>query len=253
MIMNNPFSLIGKSILITGASSGIGRGIAIECSKMGARLIINGRNAERLKETFDMLEGKDHIAIIADLSKQEEIERLVKDVPEINGCVHSAGIPKIAAVKFIDRMLLDDILNINTVAPILLTSLLLKKKKLQKKSSIVFISSISGVCVANTGESSYSATKGAISGFVKGAAFELAAQGTRVNSINPGLVPTRILELSNTVFSEDLLKDRMYGRYPLKRVGTPEDIAYGAIYLLSDASSWVTGVNLIIDGGYTLA
>ena len=251
--MNNPFSLIGKSILITGASSGIGRGIAIECSKMGARLIINGRNAERLKETFDMLEGKDHIAIIADLSKQEEIERLVKDVPEINGCVHSAGIPKIAAVKFIDRMLLDDILNINTVAPILLTSLLLKKKKLQKKSSIVFISSISGVCVANTGESSYSATKGAISGFVKGAAFELAAQGTRVNSINPGLVPTRILELSNTVFSEDQLKDRMYGRYPLKRVGTPEDIAYGAIYLLSDASSWVTGVNLIIDGGYTLA
>lgn len=251
--MDNPFSLIGKSILITGASSGIGRGIAIECSKMGARLIINGRNAERLKETLDMLEGKDHLAIIADLSKQEEIERLVEEVPEINGCVHGAGIPKIAAVKFIDRMLLDDILNINTVAPILLTSLLLKKKKLRKKSSIVFISSISGVCVANTGESPYSATKGAISGFVKGAAFELAAQGTRVNSINPGLVPTRILELSNTVFSEDQLKDTMYGRYPLKRVGTPEDIAYGAIYLLSDASSWVTGVNLIIDGGYTLA
>lgn len=251
--MNNPFSLIGKSILVTGASSGIGRGIAIECSKMGARLIITARNPERLKETLDMLEGKDHITIIADLSKQEDIGCLVEDIPEINGCVHCAGIPKIVAVKFIDRILLDDIFNINTVAPILLTSLLLKKKKLQKKSSVVFISSISGVCVAHTGVSPYSATKGAISGFVKGAAFELAAQGTRVNSINPGLVPTRILELSNTVFSEEQLKDTMFGLYPLKRLGTPEDIAYGAIYLLSDASSWVTGINLIIDGGYTLA
>jgi NAD(P)-dependent dehydrogenase (short-subunit alcohol dehydrogenase family) len=250
--MFNPFSLNGKTILITGASSGIGRGIAIECSKMGAKLIISGRNTERLAETFNSLEGDGHIIIQADLSIQADIDRLVDETPVLNGCVHSAGIPKIATVKFINRGLLEDILNINTVAPILLTSLLIKKKKLQKKASIVFISSISGVCVANTGESSYSATKGAISGFVKGAAFELAAQGTRVNSINPGLVPTRILELSNSVFSEEQLKDTMYGRYPLKRVGTPEDIAYGAIYLLSDASSWVTGVNLIVDGGYTL-
>jgi len=250
--MNNPFSLEGKTILITGASSGIGRGIAIECSKMGAKVIINGRNRERLDETFASLNGDNHLIIEADLSKQEEIERLVSEIPEINGCVHSAGIPKISSVKYIDRELMEDILNINTVAPILLTSLLVRRKKFQKGSSIVFISSISGVFVANTGESPYSATKGAIAGFVKGAALELAAQGTRVNSINPGLVPTRILELSNTVFSEEQLKDTMYRRYPLKRVGTPEDIAYGAIYLLSDASSWTTGINLIIDGGYTL-
>jgi NAD(P)-dependent dehydrogenase (short-subunit alcohol dehydrogenase family) len=250
--MNNPFSLDGKTVLVTGASSGIGRGIAIECSKMGAKLVISGRNLERLNETLTDLEGEGHIAIQADLSKQKEIERLVEETPALNGCVHSAGIPKICPVKFIDRMTIEDILNVNTVAPILLTSLLLKKKKLQKKSSIVFISSISGVYIANTGESPYSATKGAISGFVKSAAFELAAQSTRVNSINPGLVPTRILELSNTVFSEEQLKKTMYGRYPLKRVGTPEDIAYGAIYLLSDASSWVTGINLVIDGGYIL-
>jgi NAD(P)-dependent dehydrogenase (short-subunit alcohol dehydrogenase family) len=250
--MFNPFSLNGKTILVTGASSGIGRGVAIACSKMGATLILSGRDTERLDETCKSLEGAGHIIIQADLSRQADIDRLVYETPPLNGCVHSAGIPKIATVKFINRELIEDILNINTVAPILLTSLLIKKKKLQKKSSIVFISSISGVCVANTGESSYSATKGAISGFVKGAAFELAAQGTRVNSINPGLVPTRILELSNSVFSEEQLKDTMYGRYPLKRVGTPEDIAYGVIYLLSDASSWVTGINLIVDGGYTL-
>ena len=106
--------------------------------------------------------------------------------------------------------------------------------------------------MANVGEAPYSTTKGGLSGFTKGAAYELAAQGTRVNTICPALVPTSILGLSNEMFSEQQLKDTMYGRYPLKRVGTPEDIANGAIYLLSDASSWVTGINLIIDGGYTL-
>lgn len=251
--MYNPFSLEGKTILVTGASSGIGRGIAVECSKMGARIVANGRDIERLNGTMSLLEGKGHISITADLSKQEEIERIVSETPFLNGCVHSAGIPKMCAVKYINRETIEDILNVNTVAPILLTSLLVKKKKLLKRSSIVFISSISGVCVANTGESPYSATKGAIAGFTKGAAFELAAQGTRVNSINPALVPTRILELSNSVFSEEQLKETVSGRYPLKRLGTPEDIANGAIYLLSDASSWVTGINLIIDGGYTLA
>ena len=143
-------------------------------------------------------------------------------------------------------------MNVNAFGPILLTSQLLRKKKLQKKSSIVLIASISGVCMANTGEGPYAATKAALAGYTKTAAFELAAQGTRVNTICPGLVPTEILTLSNEMFSEDQLKETMYGRYPLKRVGTPEDIANGAIYLLSDASSWVTGINLVIDGGYTV-
>lgn len=250
--MYNPFSLEGKTVLVTGASSGIGRGIAVECSKMGAKVVINGRNQERLQKTFDQLEGEGHIQIVADLSKQEDIERLANEVPELNGFVNSAGIPKICPVKRIDRQTLEEIMNVNAFGPILLTSQLLRKKKLQKKSSIVLIASISGVCMANTGEGSYAATKAALAGYTKTAAFELAAQGTRVNTICPGLVPTEILTLSNEMFSEDQLKETMYGRYPLKRVGTPEDIANGAIYLLSDASSWVTGINLVIDGGYTV-
>lgn len=250
--MYNPFSLKGKTVLVTGASSGIGRGIAVECSKMGAKVVINGRNKERLQETFDQLEGEGHIQIVADLSKQEDIERLSNEVPELNGFVNSAGIPKICPVKRIDRQTLEEIMNVNTFGPILLTSQLLRKKKLQKKSSIVLIASISGVCMANTGEGPYAATKAALAGYTKTAAFELAAQGTRVNTICPGLVPTEILTLSNEMFSENQLKETMYGRYPLKRVGTPEDIANGAIYLLSDASSWVTGINLVIDGGYTV-
>lgn len=250
--MYNPFSLEGKIVLVTGASSGIGRGIAVECSKMGATVVINGRNKERLQKTFDQLEGEGHIQIVADLSIQEDIERLANEVPELNGFVNSAGIPKICPVKRIDRQTLEEIMNVNAFGPILLTSQLLRKKKLQKKSSIVLIASISGVCMANTGEGPYAATKAALAGYTKTAAFELAAQGTRVNTICPGLVPTEILTLSNEMFSEDQLKETMYGRYPLKRVGTPEDIANGAIYLLSDASSWVTGINLVIDGGYTV-
>lgn len=250
--MYNPFSLEGKTVLVTGASSGIGRGIAVECSKMGAKVVINGRNKERLQKTFDQLEGEEHIQIVADLSIQEDIERLANEVPELNGFVNSAGIPKICPVKRIDRQTLEEIMNVNAFGPILLTSQLLRKKKLQKKSSIVLIASISGVCMANTGEGPYAATKAALAGYTKTAAFELAAQGTRVNTICPGLVPTEILTLSNEMFSEDQLKETMYGRYPLKRVGTPEDIANGAIYLLSDASSWVTGINLVIDGGYTV-
>ena len=250
--MYNPFSLEGKTVLVTGASSGIGRGIAVECSKMGAKVVINGRNKERLQKTFDQLEGEGHIQIVADLSIQDDIERLANEVPELNGFVNSAGIPKICPVKRIDRQTLEEIMNVNAFGPILLTSQLLRKKKLQKKSSIVLIASISGVCMANTGEGPYAATKAALAGYTKTAAFELAAQGTRVNTICPGLVPTEILTLSNEMFSEDQLKETMYGRYPLRRVGTPEDIANGAIYLLSDASSWVTGINLVIDGGYTV-
>lgn len=250
--MYNPFSLEGKTVLVTGASSGIGRGIAVECSKMGAKVVINGRNQERLQKTFDQLEGEGHSQIVADLSRQEDIERLADKVPVLNGFVNSAGIPKICPVKRIDRQTLEEIMNVNAFGPILLTSQLLRKKKLQKKSSIVLIASISGVCMANTGEGPYAATKAALAGYTKTAAFELAAQGTRVNTICPGLVPTEILTLSNEMFSEDQLKETMYGRYPLKRVGTPEDIANGAIYLLSDASSWVTGINLVIDGGYTV-
>lgn len=250
--MYNPFSLEGKSILVTGASSGIGRGIAIECSKMGATLVLNGRNEERLKLTLSQLEGEGHVVIPADLSTQDGIDKLVNDCPSINGFVHSAGIPKICSVKHIDRSLIEEIVNVNEISPILLTSALLKKKKIQKKSSIVYIASISGVCVSNVGEAPYSTTKGGLSGFTKGAAFELAAQGTRVNTICPGLVPTEILTLSNEMFSEEQLKETTQGKYPLKRYGKVEDIAHGAIYLLSDASTWVTGINLVIDGGYTL-
>jgi len=249
--MYNPFSLEGKTILVTGASSGIGRGIAVECSKMGAKVVITGRNVERLNETFQLLSGQENQQIIANFSDDKQIEDLVEQCPSLDGCVNNAGIPKLMTVKFIRKESLNDIIRINTIAPILLTSLLVKKKKIIKGASIVFISSISGINISTIGESSYSASKGAINGFVKGAALDLAAQNIRVNSVNPGLIETEILKLAGELFSKDQLNDKLK-QYPLKRIGQPEDVAYAVIYLLSDASSWITGTNIVIDGGFTL-
>ena len=250
--MMDPFSLEGKKILVTGSSSGIGRGIAVECSKMGAQLILNGRDVNRLDETLRMLEGGGHQIIEADISKQEEIERLVAEVPVLDGCVLCAGIPQVCPVKYFKRHDIEDIFNVNAVAPIMITSGLLKKKKITRGSSIVLIEAIVGVFVGSKGDVSYNASKAALNGFLKGAALVLAGQGIRVNAINPGLIPTNILDLNNKMFEENQLTSNLEGNYPLKRLGKPEDIAYGAIYLLSDASSWVTGTNLVIDGGFIL-
>lgn len=248
----NPFSLEGKTILVTGASSGIGRGIATECSKMGAKVILNGRNTGRLQETLDKMEGEGHQIIAADIAKQEEIDRLVAELPLLDGCVLCAGIPQVCPVKHFKRQDIEDIFSVNTFAPIMITSSLVKKKKLHKGSSVVLIESVSGIFVGTKGDVSYNASKAALNGFMKGSALELAGQGIRINAINPGLVPTNILNLTNEMFAETHHTDIMVDSYPLKRYGTPEDIAYGAIYLLSDASLWVTGTNLVIDGGYLL-
>ena len=250
--MMNAFSLKGKTILVTGASSGIGRGIAVECSKMGAQIILNGRDENRLNETLGMMEGEGHQVLVADISKQEELDRIVAEVPVLDGCVLCAGIPQVCPVKHFKRNDIEEIFNVNTIAPMMITSGLLKKKKIRKGSSIVLIEAIAGVFVGSKGDVSYNASKAALNGFLKGSALELAGQGIRVNAINPGLVPTNILALNNEKMGDNHLEEMMMDRYPLKRFGKPEDIAYGAIYLLSDASSWVTGTNLVIDGGYIL-
>ena len=219
---------------------------------MGANVVITGRNKQRLNETYLSLNGNNHIQIIADLSNNDDLNSLVEQCPQLDGFVSNAGIPKLMIVKFIQKESLEEIMGINTIAPILLTSALIKRKKVIKGGSIVFISSISGVNISTLGESSYSASKGAIHGFVKGAAIDLASQKIRVNSINPGLIQTDILKLAGEMFSEEQINDKLK-QYPLKRIGQPEDVAYATIYLLSDAASWVTGTSIVIDGGFTLA
>jgi NAD(P)-dependent dehydrogenase (short-subunit alcohol dehydrogenase family) len=246
--MNNPYSLEGKTILVTGASSGIGRCTAIECSKMGARLVITGRNAARLEETFGLLHGNGHISIVADMTSYDDIVRIVEEVPVLDGLSNNAGITKVVMVKHVQATDLNNILNTNTISPILLTQLLVKKGKLNKGASIVFTSSLSGNYCVHYGESMYAASKGAISGFAKGAALDLSRSRIRVNSVCPGIVKTNIF--NGVLTDEELEAKQQY--FPLKRFGEPSDVAYAIIYFLSDASCWVTGAELKIDGGYTL-
>lgn len=247
--MYNPFSLKNKTVLVTGASSGIGKAIAIECSKMGAQVVITGRNEQRLQETYKLLEGLQPAYIVADLTKKEDIETLVNQIDSLNGLVNCAGLTIPKPFKFLQEEDIQQVMTVNFNAPLLLTQLLVKKKKLQKTSSIVFISSISGTKVSYIGNSIYSASKGAINGICKGLALELASQQIRVNTITPGMVETNIVS-GGEVTQEQMEADKQ--KYPLKRYGKPEEVAYAVVYLLSDASSWVTGSNLLIDGGYTL-
>lgn len=247
--MNNPFSLEGKTILITGASSGIGRAAAIECSKMGAKVIITARNAERLQETLSQLEGEGHQMIFCDLSDSNAINEMVDQLPEINALVNNAGYTKLLPINFINRDDFQSILDVNTVAPIMLLQRLLKKKKLAKNSSVVFTSSMAGLGSSSVANGMYTASKGALSAFIRCAALELAPRGIRVNAVCPAMVNTSIMDSGSV--SEEQLKEDMK-KYPLGRYGEPNDVAYAMIYLLSDASSWVTGTNMVIDGGITL-
>lgn len=246
----NPFSLEGKTILVTGASSGIGQTTAVECSKMGAKVIITARNEERLKETISRMEGDGHSYIVADLSSEENILSLVEQLPVINGCVNNAGYNIMQLVPFIKYESIENIMNVNLFAPIYLTHSLIKNKKISKDSSIVFTSSISGKGVCSLGNSLYSATKGGLSAFMRNAALDLASKKIRCNAVLPGMVETPLKEGKSTITEEQWEANRQL--YPLKRFGSPEDIAFAIIYLLSDASAWVTGSEFVIDGGRSL-
>lgn len=244
----NPFSLKGRTILITGASSGIGQACAVETSKLGANVIACGRDQERLEQTLHLLEGKEHATFEGDLLEQDIIDRLVGDVPRLDGVVLSAGKGLTMPFLFCDREKFDDIFNIDFFSPIQLLRQLVKKKKINKGGSVVVMASIAGVGRHSVGNSVYGSAKAALQSMVRYAALELAPMNIRVNSVCPGMVNTPFI-YRGTLTEEQLKMDM--ATYPLKRYGEPEDIAHGVAYLLSDASSWMTGTSLVIDGGIT--
>lgn len=244
-----PFSLECKTILITGASSGIGRAMAIACAEAGATLVITGRNSERLTETLLLLNGDGHSMCVADLTKEDDLSALVAFVPKLDGFVSNAGIATPLMLQFVEKADVDETLTINAISVIHLTRILLQEKKLNKAASVVFTSSINGNRCAYIGSTLYAASKAMLTGFMKATALELAPKGIRVNSIEPGMIETDLLKDGN-VSQEELEKDRL--KYPLKRYGKPEEVAWAAVYLLSDATKWMTGSSLLMDGGYTL-
>lgn len=248
----NPYSLSGKTILVTGAGSGIGRATSVECSKLGARLVLADIDGPGLAETLAMLAQPEleHLAFTVDLCDEEAIADMAGKLPVLDGVSNNAGITKLVPVQFIGADDFERIHKVNLLAPILLTKYLVKKKKIARGGSIVFTASAAGVYRVSVGNAIYATTKCGVDAYMRTAALELARKGIRCNSVNPGMVETPLIKRGQ-VTDEQHEKDKE--NYPLGRYGKPEDVAFATIYLLSDASCWMTGTALKIDGGMTLS
>ena len=252
--MNNPFTLHGKNIIVTGASSGIGRQCAITCSRMGARLVLIARNQERLEETLSMLDGNGHLVYSYDLTELEGLKDFVADIVKetgpINGLVNCAGISSTLPFKPIKPEKLEEFFKTNVFATIELTRQVLNVKNVNKDgASVIFLASVMG-CVGENAKSLYSMTKGALLSGCRSLAIEYAPKKIRVNSISPGVVETTINK--NQPYLADPEKRKITESLHPLGLGTTEDIANACVFLLSDASRWITGQNLIVDGGYTI-
>lgn len=245
--MSTPFHLHGKLILVTGASSGIGRQVAISVSKMGGNCVLTGRNEAALQETLSQLEGNGHQILAADLSDAKSRDEFLADVPAVDGLAHCAGNVKAFPIKFLDQKHIDEMMKLNFEAPVLLIAGMLRGKKINKNASLVFLSSISSQFPPKGG-SMYGSSKAALESFVKTLAQEVVPQGIRANSISPGMVRTPLYDRAEEAVSKEHMDKHMAG-YPLG-AGDPEDVANAVIYLLSPASRWVTGINIILDGGF---
>ena len=245
--MYNPFSLEGKVVLVTGASSGIGRAIAIECSKSGATVYLTARNEERLKETLSSMKPGPHKFITADLTNQQDVANLAEAVEKLDGIVLNSGINDKSIVKKLNNEFISRMMDTNFSGPAMLIQSLLKNKKINKTASIVFMSSVSAF-YPSVSNALYAASKAAVNQFAKVLALEVLTLKARVNCIQPAFVETEMLKK----YTLDNVIDEIRAKYPLGRFAKPEEIAYATIYYLSDASQLVTGTSLIIDGGYTL-
>jgi NAD(P)-dependent dehydrogenase (short-subunit alcohol dehydrogenase family) len=250
---SNPFSLENKTILITGASSGIGRSCAVECSKAGAIVYAFGRNSKRLNETISVLKNPAmHKAVEVELTDYDSVEecmkQLEKDDVRFNGAIHSAGISVTLPLRAFSPEKIDEYVSVNVTAAINLCKWITRRKMLPESgSSIVFLSSVMG-SVGESGKFIYGLTKGAIDAATRSLAVELASKNIRINSIAPGVVETPMSKKSVYSRTEETAS-RIENLHPLG-LGKPEDVAYAAIYLLSEASRWVTGTSLVVDGGY---
>lgn len=248
----HPFNLSGKTVLVTGASSGIGRATAIEVAQRGAHVVITGRDECRLQQTFSDLAGAGHFMFCGDLTDHRFIETLVTDCGKLDGLVHCAGILFLHPVKFITQSEISQMFCVNYNAPVLLTSALLAKKKLNPGASVVFMSSVSGTQKAFYGGALYGSTKAALEAFSKTLALEQAPKKIRSNCIAAALVKTPITERYMSGAGTEEMNAAYAKQYPLG-LGEPEDVAHAILYLLSDASRWVTGTVMVLDGGHLIA
>ena len=238
----NPYSLAGKTVLVTGASSGIGRATAIECSRLGATIVATGRDEARLGETMAALTGENHVSILADLTKAEDVAKLVSELPQIDGFVCNAGITRRRPVSYVKEEELREVFETNTFVAFTLTKGIMKAKKMNRGGSMVFLSSMAARQVT-PGNAMYAASKAAVESFARSCAQEYAPMQIRANAILPGMVETP-MNKQGTLSAEAIERDKQ--NYLMKRYGKPEEIAWAVIYLLSDASAWTSGTSMVV-------
>lgn len=251
--MTNPLQLVGRTILVTGASSGIGRATAVLLSELGARVILSGRNVERLEETASAMQPCGHLVRPFDLGNPEGIAEwlsgIVSETGPLNGLAHCAGITSLLPLRVLTLKHAAEVMRINYDSALALTMAFSKKRAHQPGSSIVLIASVAGF-VGLAGSAAYTASKGALIGFAKSAALELAQGGIRVNCVAPAYVRTDMYDQNLKVLTPEQLDQRVAAMQPLG-LGTPLDVAHAIVFLLADTGRWITGSVLAVDGGYT--
>lgn len=247
--MNNPFAIAGKTLLITGATSGIGRATAITCAGLGAHVVAVGRNQERLSRLMQELEGDGHIAINADLTEEAQVQMLIEKCPAIDGIACCAGVANMNPFTFVTAEEMERVFKVNCFAPVLLVNKLLKAKKLNKGGSVVFVSSVDGPKVVHAGNSMYSGSKSALVGMARNMAIDLVGKKIRVNCVLPGTTDTPMIHTGSAT-DESLTETAKL--LPMKRFAQPEEIANAIIFLLSNAASYITGTEITVDGGNSI-
>ncbi|PTQ68464.1 SDR family NAD(P)-dependent oxidoreductase [Pseudomonas sp. GV071] len=246
----SPFSLQGKRILVTGASSGIGREIAIWLSQQGAQLIITARDSERLNITFNALTGSGHVQALIDFLDKSDVSSWLKSLTmsaALDGLVHAAGVQSPMPIRAMSLNHWETLMNTNVTSAFSLIKAFRQKGVCNPDSSVVLLSSV----MAKVGQPAllgYCASKGAVESMVRAAALELARESIRINAVAPGVVKTEMAESLGQLVGTDSM-NAIEQKHPLG-IGTPLDVAYAVHYLLSAASRWVTGTSLVVDGGY---